>query len=371
MKKHLLALAALATVSGVAAAQSATVYGIIDLSVASSTKVTQYAANGSTITATGTNKGLADAVWMPSVFGITGSEDLGGGLKASFNLESDVNTDTGALSAASGSKLFGRKSNVNLSGNFGTITAGKDIDMIFLQGFIDNIRNSHSASGFMAHALKDYVTAGSLQYVNEKNVFSQNLVRYTTPTFNGFKLSYQHTFGEIAGANSVNKTDAFLANYSNGPFTLAAGWKKTDNLLQTEIAGTTATEAIAASDNIDSKLTYVGATYTLGALKFAATYHQSKWTEAGALSQKTKTSEVGVAYTINPKLVAAVNYVSQKDLNEKSGDIQSASLKYSLSKRTSLWSLVSKSSTTGTAVLGGNYALGGTNSYAVGVTHSF
>jgi len=216
MKKHLLALAALATVSGVAAAQSATVYGILDLSVSSATKVTQYAANGTTVTASGTNRGLADAVWMPSVFGITGSEDLGGGLKASFNLESDVNIDTGALSAASGSKLFGRKSNLNLSGNFGTITAGKDIDMIFLQGFIDNIRNSHSASGFMAHALKDYVTAGaSLQYVNEKNVFSQNLVRYTTPTFNGLKLSYQHTFGEVAGASNQNTTDAYMANYAN------------------------------------------------------------------------------------------------------------------------------------------------------------
>ncbi|MFM6961814.1 MAG: porin, partial [Polynucleobacter victoriensis] len=150
MKKHLLALAALATVSGVAAAQSATVYGIVDLSVTSISK--QGSGSGSNTTA------LTDAVWMPSVFGITASEDLGGGLKAAVNLESDINADTGKVSNASSigdvdpagtRKLFGRKANVSLSGGFGTLTAGKDIDMIFLQGFIDNIRNSHSASGFV------------------------------------------------------------------------------------------------------------------------------------------------------------------------------------------------------------------------------
>mgnify|MGYP000588425950 CR=1 FL=1 len=295
----------------------------------------------------------------------TGKEDLGGGMKASFNLESDVNTDTGSLSAASGGKLFGRKSNVALSGNFGELKLGKDIDQIFLQGFVDNIRNSHSASGFMAHALGDYAfyNTGS-DYVNQQSVFTQNMVRYTTPTFNGFKVAVQHSFGEIAGQTSQNKATGVLANYAVGGVTLAAGTKKVKDVL----AGDWGT-------GYDTKLTYLGATYTTGPYKFAATYHKSKWEHNGTTDMTLKTSEVGAAYTINPKLVAALNYVQQKLDADTKSNIKSASLKYSLSKRTSLWTLVSRTGKDSLA-LGANYAnadqtAGPASSYSVGVTHSF
>jgi predicted porin len=305
---------------------------------------------------------------MPSVFGITGSEDLGAGMKASFNLESDINADTGALSAASGGKLFGRKSNVALSGNFGELKLGKDIDQIFLQGFIDNIRNSHSASGFMAHALGDYAfyanVAGELDYVNQQSVFTQNMVRYTTPTFNGFKAAVQHSFGEIAGATRQNKATGFLANYAVAGATFAAGTKKVTDV-----------QAATWGTGYDTKLTYLGATYTTGPFKLAATYHKSVWKNDGTTELTIKTREVGAAYTINPKLVAALNYVEQKLDSDTKSNIKSASLKYSLSKRTNLWTLVSRTGKDSLA-LGANYAnadqtAGPASSYSVGVTHSF
>ncbi len=345
MKKHLLALAALATVSGVAAAQSATVYGIIDLSVTTASNIST-----TSPTATGRFTGLTDATWMPSVFGVTGSEDLGSGLKATFNLESDINADTGNTSAASGNKLFGRKANVGLSGGFGTITAGKDIDMIFLQGFIDNVRNSHSASGFVAHAVAN--NAG----LDTETVFVQNMVRYTTPTVGGFKASIQHKFGEVAGDQSKGKSTAYLGNYAAGGLTLAIGYKE-----------------LESTANAKTELTYVGATYQVGAVRLAATHHETKYKTSGA--GKIKTDEVGVGYAVTPSLTAAVNYVHEKQDAAK-GDITSASLKYALSKRTSLWTLVAKTNYDGFNIAAGNYPIGvatakDSTSTSVGITHAF
>ena len=361
MKKHLLALAALATVSGVAAAQSATVYGIVDLSVSKVTKATDGTNNGS-LTA------LTDAVWMPSVFGVTGSEDLGGGLKATFNLESDVNIDTGRLSAASATgasatgvtKLFGRKSNVGLSGNFGSVTVGKDIDMLFLQGFIDNIRNAHSASGFVAHTL-----ATDLR-LDTESVFIQNMVRYTTPTVAGFKASIQHRFGETAGNTQKDSSTGYLLNYAAGSLTANVGFKEMKN---TSLEKT--------------ELTYVGATYTLGAVKFAATHHETKYDVALSTgSKKIKTDEVGVAYSISPQLTAAVNYVRiDRGVANADSTVTSGSLKYALSKRTNLWTLLSKSNNDASGSDAGassrpiysglNQAGKDSTAYSVGITHSF
>jgi predicted porin len=364
MKKHLLALAALATVSGVAAAQSATVYGIIDLSVTSASKQT-----GGTLTA------LTDAVWMPSVFGITGSKDLGGGLKATFNLESDINADTGSVSnasskdnaAASPRTLFGRKANVGLTGSFGTLTAGKDIDMLFLQGFIDNIRNSHSASGFVANAI-----ANNNSFYTD-GVFVENMVRYTTPTFQGFKASVQYRAGEVAGNTGANNSLAFLVNYNLGGFNLNVGQKTVNDVLT--IGGTRAS-------GTDQKLTYVGANYTFDKFKVAGTYH--KGDVSGTASNEladTKTYEIGASYAVSPKLTAAVNYVKVEITGGGDAKNTSASLKYALSKRTSVWGLVStvdNSSTAITDVARSVYpvattAAGGktTTATSIGLTHSF
>jgi len=216
----------------------------------------------------------------------------------------------------------------------------------------------------MAHALKDaqwWNGLSDFDYVNQQSVFTQNMVRYTTPTFNGLKASVQHSFGEVAGQTSQNKSDSILVNYAVNNFTLAAGYKKVKDVF---------------GDGYDNKLTYIGGTYTQGPFKLAATYHKTKWSWDGG-HDDTKTTEFGAAYTINPKLVAAVNYVSQKaewDGSDKA-TITSASLKYSLSKRTSLWTLASRTNNKNQQILGGNYVNALTNeksnSYSLGVTHSF
>ncbi|MEO8171401.1 MAG: porin, partial [Oxalobacteraceae bacterium] len=99
MKLTLIAGAALALVSGMAGAQSAvTVYGNLDVGV-----LTQNHAPAGTASTTMASSGIS-----PSIWGFRGTEDLGDGLKANFNLEGHFYADTGV----SDPRLFRRQSNV-------------------------------------------------------------------------------------------------------------------------------------------------------------------------------------------------------------------------------------------------------------------
>ncbi|MWM63436.1 porin, partial [Escherichia coli] len=121
MKKTLTALAVLGACMSNASAQSAvTLYGIIDAGL--TRVVNDSGSNG--------NRTTVEAGQMQvSRWGLRGEEDLGGGLKARFNLEGTLLNDTGAAGVPtgtpSGTSLFDRDATVGLSGNFGALTLGR------------------------------------------------------------------------------------------------------------------------------------------------------------------------------------------------------------------------------------------------------
>src|SRR5688572_40735 len=125
MKKSLVALAALA-VAGVASAQSSvTLFGVVDASVSS------YSNKSDLAIPSLTNPFLVDSIkvkrtalansgYNSSRLGFRGTEDLGGGLAASFWLEAPISNDDGQQGVAT----FARRSTVSLSGGFGEIRLG-------------------------------------------------------------------------------------------------------------------------------------------------------------------------------------------------------------------------------------------------------
>jgi predicted porin len=117
MKKSLLALAVLGAFAGVASAQSSvTLYGTVDL-------------NGRYVKADGQDRRLTlsqDGI-NSSQLGFRGVEDLGGGLKAGFNLLAGVNPDTGTAN----SKFWNRRSTVSLFSNIGELRLGRDYTPTF------------------------------------------------------------------------------------------------------------------------------------------------------------------------------------------------------------------------------------------------
>ncbi|WP_198086364.1 porin [Variovorax sp. E3] len=139
MKKSLVALAALA-VAGVASAQSSvTLFGVVDASISGYSNTARdnratvfpnqfgvpvYLNQGSVKTS---NRQLANSGYNSSRIGFRGTEDLGGGLAASFWLEAPITNDDGQQ----GISTFARRSTVSLSGGFGEVRLGRDYTPTF------------------------------------------------------------------------------------------------------------------------------------------------------------------------------------------------------------------------------------------------
>ena len=112
MKKTLLALAVFGAFAGTTSAQSnVTIYGLVDMAI-------QHENDGAN-----TRTALDSGEFAGSRIGFKGSEDLGGGLKVNFQLESGFGADDGKLNQ--GGRIFGRQAWVGMSGGFGSVNLGR------------------------------------------------------------------------------------------------------------------------------------------------------------------------------------------------------------------------------------------------------
>jgi predicted porin len=117
MKKTILAAAALGSFSIAAHAQSSvTLYGLLDAGITYANKVATSTGHDSLVK-------YGDGVASGSRWGLRGTEDLGGGLKALFVLESGFSTGDGT--SGQGGALFGRQAFVGLAKDgIGSVTFG-------------------------------------------------------------------------------------------------------------------------------------------------------------------------------------------------------------------------------------------------------
>ena len=121
LQKKALAAAVMVAVSGSAFAD-VTIYGIVDLAINGNSE------DNDVLRVDG---GEGTAIELPSIWGIKGSEDLGGGLTASFALESDLDSSTGGTNRGgtslsdSGARFWARQSNISLANDMGSVTLGR------------------------------------------------------------------------------------------------------------------------------------------------------------------------------------------------------------------------------------------------------
>jgi predicted porin len=146
-----------------------------------------------------------------SRIGFKGAEDLGGGLKAGFQLESGFSP----VSGAANSTFWGRQSEVNLGGGFGTVRLGNFTSEAYY-ATADYVSMHNHDTGTSGDALYAYVT-------NDRNK-----VAYTSPSFAGATIDVARSFGEGVTDASYD----LAANYANGPLQLGAGYSKTGNVNQ-------------------------------------------------------------------------------------------------------------------------------------------
>ncbi|CAM3214816.1 porin [Cupriavidus taiwanensis] len=174
MKFGTMGAALLALAPTLAAAQSVTMYGVIDTGVEYVNKV---GAGGDSLVRMPTLTGT-----VPSRWGLRGTEDLGGGLKSVFVLESGFAPDTGG--ANQGGRLFGRQALVGLSGKWGQLSLGRQYTMLFWANLDSDILGPNV---YGAASLDSYLP----------NTRADNALAYKG-TFGGLTIGATYSFGRDA-----------------------------------------------------------------------------------------------------------------------------------------------------------------------------
>lgn len=330
-KTSLVALMALGAIAGTAQAQSSVaIYGVVDAGLVYVNN--QKTASGGTGSVTALNTGGV----TPSIFGFRGSEDLGGGLKANFNLEGHFFASTGQGGQWGG--LFGRQSNIGLSDSYGTVTLGKQYSPAVLAFAATDPRGlKETFSGLISWALtQSPINVGTATAPANSNtpidVFVANALALSTKIAD-VNLSGSYSFGENAGSNAANRVIALGAVYS-GPVTLSASYQSENGQKLGLIGGT----------GEQTRKYSVGAGYVIGDATLTVNYLNNKNSNpaTGAELSQYRVYGAGLNYRTSVANTAtlAYYYSSNKDGNGDNSKTVILSDEYSLSKRTTLYGLV-------------------------------
>jgi predicted porin len=362
MKKSLIALAVLAA-SGASFAQSTvTLGGTLDVTAFGNGKVATTAAGGNTQTdvktsATGFTTGQS---WATSELRIGGTEDLGGGLKASFQLNSDMRS-----SATAGPAFVSRDRWLQLAGGFGSLRLGS-------QG---NVANS---AGFNAYTQTGTTGVGSTYGLSVVGGIERqaNVINYTSPSFNGVTVmvgtamnSSDSTSSSLVGEASTSQT-GLSVTYAAGP--LSAGFGVTKRT--TEIESTTAALADAGKIAVDAN--FIGASYNLGFATIGGSIINNDSETGNAATRGQSLTVFGVTVPMGAITLRASTYTGKDTVSALATDDiklsgNQISAVYALSKRTSIYAYTGTNQTkrgSGNATTGAVAKTTGTN---IGVSHSF
>jgi predicted porin len=338
MKKSLIALAVLAASGASMAQSSVTLYGVADVWFGRTAgDVTTNGVKVKTPSQTVLNDGLISN----SRFGFKGSEDLGGGLKANFQLEQGFSIDTGATASAG----FNRQAWVGMSGGFGEVQLGKaynafdDVSALAASVFDSDLAPINNVFVSTAFASAD-----------------ANTIKYATPSFGGFSGAASYSLGEDkTAAFSASKVYALSGKYENGPLAVGIAFAN---------AKSTNPASINGAYDVDG--TRLAASYNLGAAKLLASYGR-----VSATDEKTNEYEIGVDVPLSAALTLSAGYAKSKtkltgvtEFDDKSFGVAAT---YSLSKRTTLYAGLNTTKFDTVSLNEQENA----KTYAVGVKHTF
>jgi predicted porin len=162
---------------------------------------------------------MAGGVLQGSRWGLRGSEDLGGGLKAIFLLESGFDASTGKFTQ--GGLEFGRRAYVGLTdARLGTVTLDRQYDMVV------DYPGVYSDRAFGG----GYLAAHPGDIDNFNNGYrTNNSIKYESPNYGGLHFGGMYGVGGVAGDFTRNQTWSVGAGYDRGPFSFAAAYMNVRN----------------------------------------------------------------------------------------------------------------------------------------------
>lgn len=357
MKKTLIALAALAATGAFA---QVSVYGRLDVGYAATTNT----ANGVDTKA----NGVVSHNSVSSMWGIQGSEDLGGGMKANFKLEQDLYTANGnvgvsgssagagvtssSLAATPGTVTtqvgFNRTSLLGLSGGFGTVSFGRDYVPTFkLVGATDiNGLSRVSTVGLSA---------------NTGVSTTDSVVFYSTPVMSGFQVNVAYRNADQSAATETSqKLTNLTATYTNGPLMVGAGTGSTE----ARSAGANATainlsafggSSITTAEKVSGNV--IAGSYDFGSFKLVGNYITSKAT-VGATDTEALELNIGATVPMGKVLLkaqAGQNTLKVTGADDRKGTDFVLGADYSLSAKTALFATTGTYNKMDAAAGGGEY----------------
>jgi GBP family porin len=256
MKRKVLAIGTLALFAGAAHAQSSvTLYGIIDASVAYTNSVN----TSKTASAGASEYQMMSGLQSTSRWGVRGSEDLGGGLHAVFQLENGFMVNSGALKnseAGQVNDLFGRQAWVGLSSDqYGSITLGRQYDFIVDYIQPESATGAGWAGNIAAHPFDNDDMDNSMRF--------DNSIKFSSASFAGIKVGAMYAFSNAAGQSGNGNAYSLGAHYVYGGLTVAAAYDQINrNAYAPNNSGVnSATDGNFLSYGGDQQIYSVGASY--------------------------------------------------------------------------------------------------------------
>ena len=306
-----------------------------------------------------------------SRIGLNGSEDLGGGNKATFELQQRFKLNDGTLSGNYSWDQNLRKSlgddkktvwtgmaDVGLKGNWGHVRLGRVPDM--------------SADTFtMADPFDQNGIVTSFSVYNFlHSMYLSNSVRYDSPSFSGAKFGVTYTLGSDDHGSSP--LDQFVRAYGNNGYALNLMYDKGPLVLLANF------ERVA--DSNDSFYWNAGGTYRLDAWKFFLGYEQSTFKSLGnyySVRGNQKEWLAGLQYRSGVHLWSASFNRGELDKSAHDGHINKYALGYAydMSKRTQLYGNVvymdSSNTYIGSVYNSNGQARESMSGVEFGITHKF
>ncbi len=314
MKKSALTLAVLALAAGAAQAQSnVQVYGLLDVGIETANNKSATGGSQTSVISGGMNT---------SRWGLRGSEDLGGGLKAVFNLEGGILMDTGNMDGV----LFKRQANIGLEGSFGRVIIGRSFTTVY-----DTVI-SFDPMGFAPYY--SWAAGGSATGPSKYGFTTayDNIIKYSG-SVGDLKVGANYAAGEQATGAQDSAKVGFSTVYKLGAVNLMGTWERNNG------------NTVAATGNRDKNTVWhIGANYETGPFKFWGVVRDYKLVAGKALTADlaATTTWAGLAYKADAAttLTGAIYHINVKNVaagKDADPTMYVARYRYALSKRTDVF----------------------------------
>ncbi|WP_244814481.1 porin [Caballeronia sp. Lep1P3] len=338
MKKTLIVAAVAASFATAASAQSSvTLYGLVD---AGFTYVNNVQAPIDADHYKNNSWSMSGGNAQMSRWGLRGAEDLGGGMKAIFRLESGFDVANGK---STDGRMFGRQAYVGLSTQAGTVTLGRQTDAV--ADYLGPVSATGTWGG------KYFAHPGDLDNLDGDAFRVNNSVKFVSANYAGLSFAGAYAFSNTSGGFADNRAYSLGAGYANGPFKVGAAYTQANGLNAngdgaiTEDVATPLTSAFMSTERL--RTFGAGGSFSAGAMTFGLLWTQTREDNNNALydfSNIVNNYELNARYAMTPALSlgAAYTFTNAKTNNS----LESTRVRYhqfglqtdyALSKRTDIY----------------------------------